>query len=186
MSRLCTAQNNKWPRDRNFGVHFFHDNVQTVHEMETNLDYGLKKLDFVGITQFYEASMCIYQHLAGKPLFKSCRAGQALKNGNRFRSLATTPDEFRRRLQTHDRHGVVPHPHTAVDPQVWAQVDALSKYDWRLYWLAMRRFSCEVFFFQNATGISLAHLLSPGGAEWLFDISERVIATWNTSTPLNK
>lgn len=165
MSRLCTAS-----------TAYFHAKMQTVEEMETNLADGLSKLDFVGITEFYTASMCIYQHLSGLPFFDDCYEGRNSSKSHRSVAAHTAP--IRRRLQAHVDHHVQPHPHSDVSPEVWAQVDALTKYDWRQYWLAMRRFACEVTFFEKETKLSLTHLLAPGGAEWLFDLSERVVAAW--------
>ena len=59
------------------------------------------------------------------------------------------------------------------------QVDALTKYDRRLYWAALKRFACGLATYETHTGKSLTHLLPPGGWESLYDLADMSIVGEN-------
>lgn len=180
MSPTCTARNNVHRRKQeNFGVHFYSESIQSVAQMEAHLGDLMHKLNWLGITEFYTASVCVYQHLSGLPYFPACVTSNSTSASARRQTMEPpSRPEYLRRLQSHDTHGVHLHPHMDVPPEVWKKVDALTKYDQRLYWMALRRFACGVGLFEQETGLSLDHLLIPGGWQWLFDLSDVMAAGW--------
>jgi hypothetical protein len=195
-SPLCTAENNinhtRGPRAGNNG---FSPQIQTVPMMQQHLADNMYKLHWLGITEFYEAGMCIFQHLTGTPYFETCDAEafyaknlaqfeppstsskKDSKKKSHRRALKTKDEEKPDKEPSHITHGISDHPHLAVPDHVWRQVDALTKYDRKLYWLAMRRFACGVAAFETSTNKSLEHLLPMGGWEYLYDIADIAIRT---------
>lgn len=181
MSRLCTRDIDLG-RNYTYSLHLFDPRIQTVEEMETHLADNMYRLDFAGITEFYAASMCIYQYLTDTPYFPECLSQPLLSGSSApaatIKSSTSPSNSHKKGSGPSESRKRAPHPQFDVPEQVWNKVDALTKYDRKLYTLALRRFACGVAHFEQDTGLSLNHLIGPVGWEYVFDSAESALIEW--------
>lgn len=169
-SPLCTRRNNaKVQRSKLKGSHFYSPGIQNVDTMHNHLADNMYKLNWLGLSEFYTASVCILQDLVGVPAFDICDAG------NYYREKLS--DRVRGASEPSHSNAKASHPHLSVPDEIWEKVDDLTFFDRKLYYLAMRRFACGVKAYEQQANHSLEHLLPAGGWEYLYDISDTFVKT---------
>eukprot|EP00729_Bicosta_minor_P014188 gene14188-15978_t len=186
-SPLCTQRNNaNVRRSKLHGSHFYSPVIQNVDTMNNHLADNMYKLNWLGLSEFYTASLCILQDLVGVPPFETCDPGnyyrgklQRQRRQAQPKPKASSKRERRKPSKasqpSHADHGSSPHSHLSVPDEIWEKVDDLTYFDRKLYYLAMRRFACGVKAYEQQANHSLEHLLPAGGWEYLYDISDAFV-----------
>ena len=140
LSRHC-SRNTSWE---------FSPEIQTIMEMRRSTAV-MNELSFVGITEFYEASVCLLRFHLQLHMPISCTSPN---------SIDSTMSHVGKSMSF---------PRSGIPLALWRKVDALTKYDRMLYCAALHRFACAVENFQNITGLTLSRV--GVSVDWLLDIS---------------
>lgn len=181
-SPLCTKLNNTNKRCARQGSHFYSPDIQNVETMKHHLADNMYKLNWLGLTEYYTASLCMYQELVGVASFDSCDAGKYYRDKLSKLELSGGGGGVAGRYRWVDgqpsrANAKKPHPHLSVSDEVWRKVDDLTYFDRKLYYMAMRRFACGVQAYEQQANHSLQHLMPAGGWEYLYDVSDAFIKT---------
>lgn len=103
---------------------------------------NVMKVDFVAITEFYAASMCLFWYfLQQETIWKE-----------------VCQDSYHPHF--HYTHGLPKHSEHDVSEDIWQMVDDLTKDDVVLYRQALKRFLVNVDYFETKTNISLSSKLT--------------------------
>eukprot|EP00929_Paragymnodinium_shiwhaense_P077840 TRINITY_DN40188_c0_g1_i1.p1 TRINITY_DN40188_c0_g1~~TRINITY_DN40188_c0_g1_i1.p1 ORF type:complete len:415 (+),score=87.76 TRINITY_DN40188_c0_g1_i1:141-1385(+) len=116
-------------------------NEQQIHQPLDEAEQNLKEIFFVGITEHYQASVCLLMIKMGRPLPEFCDC----ENMEAWASFSSI----------HYTHGVKKHSIANASAEELAMIDALTADDQRLYRAASIRFFKEVKGVQEKSGVRL-------------------------------
>lgn len=144
---------------------------RSAHNIEDNMTWKtvlqaieiMNSLPFIGLTEYYNASMCLFWFYVQKPLLwqRFCSPKPLLSSQRVATEAQGTSSKSKTSPQEHMHitHFVPKHSLEDIDEKTWLKVDALTRLDQVTYRYAVRRFFFNVQHMEVHHNISLRHLL---------------------------